>query len=96
MYRALEAGLVQMAGVEEGAREELLRRVACAEEGAVVMKVRGWRAMWPARERYLSKHRFPIFISAAPEIRPVCAGFSTEQRISNQSVCQREIEIKPK
>ena len=32
-----------MAGVEEGSREELLRRVACAEEGAVVMKVRGWR-----------------------------------------------------
>ena len=54
MYRALEAGLVQMAGVEEGSREELLRRVACAEEGAVVMKVRGWRVMWPARERYLS------------------------------------------
>ena len=54
VYRALEAGLVQMAGVEEGSREELLRRVACAEEGAVVMKVRGWRVMWPARERYLS------------------------------------------
>ena len=54
IYRALEAGLVQMAGVEEGSREELLRRVACAEEGAVVMKVRGWRVMWPARERYLS------------------------------------------
>ena len=64
MYRALEAGLVQMAGVEEGSREELLRRVACAEEGAVVMKVRGWRVMWPARERYLSN--IPIFISAAP------------------------------
>ena len=29
MYRALEAGLVQMAGVEEGSREELLRRVGC-------------------------------------------------------------------
>ena len=56
---------MQMAGVEEGSREELLRRGACAEEGAVVMKVRGWRVKWPARERYLS-NTDSHFISAAP------------------------------
>ena len=39
MYRSLEAGLVQMAGVA-GSREELLRRVACAEEGAAALEER--------------------------------------------------------
>ena len=91
MYRALEAGLVQMAGVEEGSREELLRRVACAEEGAVVMKVRGWRVMWPARERYLSNTDSPFLSLPHPKFgryalaSPRSNGYLTNQFAKEKS-----------
>ena len=45
----------------------------------------GKKSSEPVLEVHIDVHR--------TEIRTVCAGFSTEQRISNQSVCQREIEI---
>ena len=84
MNRALEAGLVQMAGVEEGSREELLRRVACAEEGAVVMKVRGWRVMWPARERYLSNTDSPFLSLPHPlKLKSLSKGCYPARRTSS-------------
>ena len=58
--------------------------MACAEEGAVVMKVRGWRVMWPARERYLSNTNSPFLSLPHPlKLKSLSKGCYPARRTSS-------------